>query len=165
MPRTPLLTVLPLALSSLACSAALAPPLTPPEAGGPPWTEISSAHFVLRTDLAASEARAMVAEFEQIYATFEDVAFPFEDKPKERTSLLIFRDEVEYNEIAPRSTGGFYLRRSDDGDESLPAVVLFGDLTNLTRLRFQHELTHRFVHFYYPSAPSWLNETVLIPMP
>jgi tetratricopeptide (TPR) repeat protein len=159
MPRTPLLTVLPLSLSSLACSAALAPPpFTPPEAGGPPWTEITTAHFVLRTDLAASEARAMVAEFEQMYAMFEDVAFPFEERLTGRTGLLIFRDENEYNKVAPHNTSGFYLRRSDDGDESLPSVFLFGDLTNETRLRFQHELTHKFVHFYYPAAPTWLNE-------
>src|SRR5262245_45139284 len=153
-----MLSFLGLLLCCLGCGAALSPSFTPPEQGGPPWTELWTPHFVLRTDLPESEAREMIAEFERIYTTFEDIAFPFEVKPKGRISTLVFRDEHEYKQIAPRNTRGFYRPRGEDSDDFVPSVFLYGDLTNQTRLSFQHELTHRFVHFYYPNAPQWLNE-------
>jgi tetratricopeptide (TPR) repeat protein len=147
-----------LALLTAACGGALSEPFTPPESGGAPWVEVTSKHIVLRTDLPADEARGMCVEFEQIYAMFEDIAFNYQEKPKAQTSIVLFRREVEYEAIGPRGSAGFFRRAIAIDDYFAPMAIFHGDLTAATRHLFQHELTHRFIDFYFPRAPVWLHE-------
>ncbi|HLM72864.1 MAG TPA: hypothetical protein VK459_09230, partial [Polyangiaceae bacterium] len=148
-----------LILSHAACGGALTEPFTPPESGGAPWVEVTSQHIVLRTDLPADEARDTCIEFERIYTMFEDIAFPYEEKPKVQTSIVLFRREAEYKAIgSPRGSTGYFHRALAIDDYFEPTAVFYGDLTAATRLTFQHELTHRFIDFYFPKAPVWLHE-------
>jgi tetratricopeptide (TPR) repeat protein len=148
-----------LALPALtACGAVLSDPFTPPESGGAPWVQITSPHIILRTDLSASEARDAVVEFEGMYSMLEDVAFPSDQKPQIPTRVVLFRREAEYREIGPASSSGYFNRAGGIDGVGVPTAVFYGDITNETRNTFLHELTHRFVAFYYPKSPSWLNE-------
>ena len=73
----PLLRILPplLALATLGC-ASLRPALTSPEHGGAPWVEVTSRHFVLRTDAPAADARAMLVRWERLHAALVHVLRP-----------------------------------------------------------------------------------------
>jgi tetratricopeptide (TPR) repeat protein len=147
------------AVLSTACGAALSPPFTPPEAGGARWVEVTSAHFDLRSDLPMSEAHDTVEELEKMYSTLLDVGFPYAAKPAQQTRVIHFRREEEYKAVAPFGSSGFFTHAGWPGAASIvPIAVLYGDLTQKTRRVLQHELTHRFVGFYYPKAPAWLNE-------
>lgn len=147
-----------LALLSAGCGAAMSGTFTPPEAGGAAWVEASSPHFILHSDLPADEARDTLGEIERMYAALSDLGFPYEAKPGERMRVVVFRREAEYKVIAPRDSAGFFAEGWVGGETSEPVAVLYGDLTDQTREVIQHELTHRFVRFYYPKAPPWLNE-------
>lgn len=149
-------TLLFLACLCIACGGG-EPPLHPSELGAPAWAELTSTHFVVRTDLAAGKALELVNAFEHIHSAMEDIAFPYEVKPRGRTHVLVFRDEDEYEQFAPKGTRGFYRYLQDDPTVQ-SMIVLYGDISAATRSTFQHELAHRFVHFYFPGAPRWLSE-------
>lgn len=152
------LLALSLLVSQAACGSSLTGPFTPPESGGSPWIEVTSKHVILRTDLPAGEARETCAEFERIYSMFEEIAFPYAEKPRVHTTIVLFRREAEYAAIGPRGSVGFFRRPRAIDDAFEPVAVFYGDLTAATRLTFQHELTHRFIDFYFPKAPAWLHE-------
>lgn len=143
---------------TLACSGALDPPLTPPDEGGPSWITLRTPHFDVYTDLSAAKAEPIARDFEGIYKTFTDVAFPFTAKPEGRTAVVVFRDRFEYRALFGRLSSGLY--NPFAREEGLPSIFLYGDrdLTDDSRQTFQHELTHRFVHFYFPGAPTWVHE-------
>ncbi|XXX76948.1 hypothetical protein WMF30_55805 [Sorangium sp. So ce134] len=134
-------------------------PLTCPAAGGPPWVELESPHFLLRTDLDEVEAKATIVQFERIYRAFERVAFPHEPKPSGLTHVVVFGDEDAFARIGPRGSGGYLSHRGNDM-EHVPTLVFPGGLSDVVREVFQHELSHRFFAYYFPSAPVWLNEGV-----
>ena len=46
----------------------LVAPLTPPAKGGAEWTEVTSPHFVVRTDLSPGKATGLCDELERIDA-------------------------------------------------------------------------------------------------
>lgn len=143
-----------LALLLTGCAGA-AGPFVAPEDGGRPWHEITSPHYRIRTDLPASRARSIVAEMESIHSTFEDIAFPYEVKPTGRVQIVVFADRDDLTSIAGKGVAGFYRRSLDPW---APSLFFSGDFSDESRHVFQHELTHRFVHFYLPGAPRWLNE-------
>ncbi|KYF48057.1 hypothetical protein BE08_29960 [Sorangium cellulosum] len=128
-----------------------------PPRGGPPWVELTSPHFLLRTDLDEVEAKETIVHFERIYRAFERVAFPHEPKPNGLTHVVVFDDEDAFARIGPRGSGGYISRRGNDM-EHVPTLVFPGGLSDAAREVFQHELSHRFFAYYFPSAPVWLNE-------
>jgi tetratricopeptide (TPR) repeat protein len=152
--------LLPAALPFLlfACDAvAVRPPMTPGE-GGPPWTQVTTAHFVLQTDLDADDAKRESAKLEEMFAALSDVGFASSDKPKVRLSVVHVRSRDEYVKLGPRLSAGYFLPSGAHDFEQRPVAVLGGDWTQATRVVLLHELTHLFVAYYYPQAPRWLNE-------
>jgi tetratricopeptide (TPR) repeat protein len=136
-----------------------APPFMPPEAGGPTWVEITSKHFGLYSDLDPTDARAAVEELERTYVTLENIGFPYRAKPADRVRVVILRNAAEYEKIGPYGTAGFFTSSVWLGGEGPePAAMFYGDLTEKMKTTLRHELTHRFVRFYYPKAPAWFNE-------
>src|SRR5712692_3268520 len=86
-------------------------PLTCPARGGPPWVELESPHFRMRTDLGLKEARRVLAEFEVVYGLVEDLsdfAFPPRRPPVGRIDLAIFERPKDYQEIRMPHTDGMY---------------------------------------------------------
>jgi hypothetical protein len=151
-----LLRLLPalLAVSSLACAA----PLTCPAKGGAPWTELSSTHFVLRTDSDPSEARAMVARFESLWGALAQV-IGRQPGHGQKFDVVRFQRRQDLFEISPHRMGYFALQLPGDLLESQPTVVFLGDdLADEDRETFLHELGHRFLHERFAAIPPWLHE-------
>ena len=130
-----------------------------PASGGAVWHEIASSHFVVQTDAGADKARAWAQKYERIHAYFRQIAFPSAAEPAGMTHVVMFDDEAEYREIAPRLSSGFFDRRGGPTYDPHPTIVGFedGDDERVTQI-FQHELAHRFIAFLFPGAPVWLNE-------
>src|SRR5262245_12198019 len=61
-----------------------------PAAGGRPWYEAKSSHFVVRTDAGADEARDWLLEYERIWAYYEKIAFPLPEQPSGVTDVVMF---------------------------------------------------------------------------
>ncbi len=59
--------LVPLLLSFLAPGPARAGRFKCPEAGGPAWREVRTAHVVVRTDLPSGKARDLAEELERVY--------------------------------------------------------------------------------------------------
>lgn len=160
-PLKPLaLVALVLAASTLACSA-LRAPLTPPEQGGAPWSEHSSPHFRLETDVDPPTARATLVELEQSYAA---LAFAMQRSPRETEiaiEVVLFARDGDFFEMAGQErTKRAYLANGLEADLELHPVIVLPDseLAEETRRTVQHELAHRFLHERYPSLPTWLDE-------
>ncbi len=148
-----------LAVSSLGC-ASLRPPLTPPSRGGAAWSEVSSAHFVLRTDADPADALAMTAQFERLWTALAHVT----RRPPvaaAKIELVRFERRKDMFEIMGHKPAfRAYFTSQLPGDlEPRPTLVLpREDLADENRETFLHELTHRFLHERFASLPVWLNE-------
>jgi hypothetical protein len=149
----PALLLLPL----LALGCAASAPLTCPDKGGPPWRALRSDHFDLRTDADEDAAREQLQALEQVYGAFEDIAFPHDPKPQGTIRIIAFADPRAYAMFGPTGSDGYFTATPNDPERE-PTLVVSGDLRDDVRELFQHELTHRFMAFYFPSAPMWLNE-------
>ena len=140
------------------CSA-LREPLTCPHKGGPAWTEVRSEHFVLRTDLEASEAQATATRFEQMHAVLSSVLPGPRRASSGRLEIVLFERVTDFDVFAPPQANA-YLEVQLTGDlEPIPVMVMQAqDLPDETRVSFLHELTHRFLHERFGLIPPWLDE-------
>ncbi|APR76074.1 Hypothetical protein A7982_01421 [Minicystis rosea] len=145
------------ASSTLGC-AAIKPPLTSPSQGGYAWTEATSRHFVVRTDLDPEDAQHAIRQFETVYNVFTDVAFPTDESRAGRIDVVVFRRESDYRALGRRGSDAYFSPSLANDLEPVPTAVMFGQLENRARLTFQHELTHHFIRQSLSSAPVWLNE-------
>jgi len=146
-------------LATLACGYARMPAFTGPEKGGPPWVELRSPHFVVRSDLPIEEARRLVHDYERIYAALEDLVFADVNVPAIRTSVLALRRRTEFGSLGLGHVSSVYIRRFYNDDDRLPALIIEGYKTGRSaQLLLQHELTHRFLYHYLPNAPAWFSE-------
>jgi TonB family protein len=142
------------AAASTGCSG-LRAPLTPPAQGGPAWVELESKHFTLRSDLSADSARDVLIELEQTYQAFEELAFRSKSSPPGRIEVVVFDQAADYEAVAPEKTDGFFTYTDID---KRPIIVLESGFSFSIREILQHELAHRFVGYFMPRAPVWLNE-------
>lgn len=134
-------------------------PLTCPGGGGSAWSELTSRHFALRTDLPRAEAREALGQFEQSYAAFEGLVFPTARPGHDRIDFVLFASDEDFRALAPAGASGYYLSRIASGESGgAPAIVMHGELASTTRRRFQHELTHRFLDWHLRNAPAWVEE-------
>lgn len=132
------------------CTPAKSP--SPALDGG--WRELTSEHFVLTTDLDVDDATDVVVELERLYHAFARVAFPHEPRLESVSHVTSFANEDEWASLDPDASAYFL-------DETLfqpSAIVTHGEPDRRFFEILAHELTHRFVAFYFPSAPTWLNE-------
>jgi len=71
-------------------------PLTCPAKGGHEWRELTTTHFVLRTDLARDDARREITTLENQYAALVRLGFPsVADRPR-RAMVVVFSDPEAY---------------------------------------------------------------------
>ena len=146
------------AVPALFAVAACAPaPFTPPSRGGATWTETTTEHFSVYSDLAPGDAQALAHDLERTFDVLADIGFKAKTRPTTHLDVVSFRREDEYHSVAPAQTKGVFRGASHDIDSSSIAMF-YGPLTNSTRATLQHELTHAFVRQYFPRAPTWLNE-------
>ena len=145
----------------LAVGCAHAPATRAPS--GSRWIELTSRHFVLRTDLSRRQARAALADFEGVYGTLQTVAFPG-DAPRDRIDVVLFSDEDAFKQLAPVGAAGYFMPRQPDDPDPQPTIAIHGrmliagTLEESTQRRFRHELTHRFLEHRLRWSPPWLEE-------
>lgn len=92
--------------TALAAGCATLPPC--PAHGGPAWTQWESAHFVLLTDLNATEAREAVRGLEQARTAVLAAAWRRAPEPPGRLTAVVFRSDAERRAfVSPRLLGAF----------------------------------------------------------
>ncbi len=146
-----------LAAALFVSGACTPPPFVSPAQGGPKWSKLTTRHFTLYTDVPSDEARDTARELEEMYSSLEDVAFPYSKKPAGRFEVTLFQREDAYREVAPPNALGHFQRQAHDPDRR-PMMVLYHGVDPRLLTTLRHELVHRFVAFYFPAAPIWLNE-------
>ena len=134
------------------------PVLTPPEDGGPPWRELVSEHFVLRTDRGEGDAREALTTLEQSYVALRDIGFAGTRLAGKQVNVVHFARKQDYLQFAPPGAGGYFLPHMPNERRPEPTVVVWGDLDAAQRATFQHELAHMFVGASLGAMPTWLNE-------
>lgn len=148
VPLVPLLL-----LSFLAPDPARAGGFKCPEAGGPTWREMRTAHFVVRTDLTSGKAKDLAEELERVY---EAVRYGLFRKPPETgvIHVLALADEEEYDLFAPKDAMAYYAPRRFSG----PTIVLYGKGADLMRIIVAHEITHHVAARAFARQPPWFGE-------
>jgi tetratricopeptide (TPR) repeat protein len=145
------------ALSLAACAHAPrpGPRFECPARGGPPWSELSTDHFVVASDLRRADGNALARELEAVRAWVIAALFP-EDAPAVpgRVRVVAFRTLEEFDEFAPSGLRA-YFTRSGLGE---PVIVIPGDVGPVLRLVLAHELTHQVARHVYPRQPRWFGE-------
>jgi hypothetical protein len=149
--------VLALTLSASLGCASLRPPLTGPAQGGPPWSQLTSPHFILETDTDPRAAEAVMADYERMYAALAHAMHvPPGPEDGELIELVLFERGKDYDEVTgqDRTTKAYFSTLSGH-----PTLVMSQDLLpEETRTTFLHELAHRFVFRRFKRVPTWLNE-------
>jgi hypothetical protein len=119
---------------------------------------VVSSHFVLRTDLDPQTARDDSAKLEEMFAALSELGFASADQPKGRVEVVHFRSKDDYQSVTSKLSAGRFLASGIHDFERRPVALLGGDFVRATRETMLHELSHVFVHYYYPQAPPWLDE-------
>src|ERR1700722_20900375 len=125
--------------ASCASCAATHGPLVSPEHGGATWSEVTSAHFVLKTALDASDAEAASAKLEETFAALSDLGFASSDAPKNRVDAVYFRSRDAYLEFGGQTTAAMFLPYGINDFDPRPIAVLGGAFNDEARANVQHE--------------------------
>jgi hypothetical protein len=129
-------------------------PRPPPVTG---WHELRSAHFVLRTDLPAPDARITLERLETLRAALQSVWSEADDADTPGTTqAIVLRDRSELRVFTPWAGFATVTRRGPllvaSGRE-----VAFGDLSPHPEL-LAHEVAHGLDRRWMPGAPRWFDE-------
>lgn len=125
-----------------------------PAAGGPPWRELASDHFVLRTDLDHGAAMELVRQLEIMRAAVKEALFGAAADPPGRVEVVAFRTIEEYQPFDPGGARAYYLRY----EGGPPRIVLAAGMNALQRMVVAHELTHHLASGVLLRQPRWLSE-------
>jgi hypothetical protein len=128
-----------------------------PAQGGPPWRELSTPTFVVKTDLDAAEARALVTLLELQRDAIAAVLGLARDRASGQLEVVAFATEREFQEwgIVGSQVGFFY--RDDYGRQR---AVIGGRLDGETRRIMAHELAHFVSAHMVVRQPYWFSEGV-----
>jgi tetratricopeptide (TPR) repeat protein len=125
-----------------------------PVRGGPPWRDVASPNFVLRTDLDLAESRALLLRLERLRTAVISVLFEEAPTAPGGVEVVAFRSDAEYRPFAARDVAAYYLR-STGGP---PRIVLSGQLRTGQRGMLGHELAHHFLAGTFLRQPRWFAE-------
>jgi hypothetical protein len=127
-----------------------------PGAGGPPWQEITSEHFVIDTNLEPEVAKATARQLEGLRKAMIEVVFGREPPPSPPLRVLALRSD-EYGHYGTKSVGVFM-----SSVLSQPVLVTspggeWGSMQNNIRV---HELAHYVSSLYMNIRyqPRWFAE-------
>ncbi|HEY1906350.1 MAG TPA: hypothetical protein VGG91_09920, partial [Myxococcaceae bacterium] len=127
----------------------------PPQLDG--WRELRSSHFVLRTDLPATDARITLERLETLRAALQSVWSEADDADTPGiTGAIVLHDRTELRGFTPWAGFATVTRRGPllvaSGRE-----VAFGDLSPHPEL-LAHEVAHGLDRRWMPGAPRWFDE-------
>lgn len=141
----------------LACST-LPRGVRSPSDRGHEWNEYRTEHVVLQTNLSDKEARRAIYQFEQRYAILAHALWGVDSPSRVRTRVVAFRDGASFHMFRPSAAGAVFQHQLIVDPDDLPTVVMYGSPTEHTYSVWQHELTHRFLHYAMGPMPVWFNE-------
>lgn len=157
------------ALLSLAGGCAHSPSFRCPAEGGPPWLEIQSDHFVLKTDVAGDQAERVIRELETM-RTAELGAWDGALDPPARLEVVLVRTRSEFEELLDdRQVQGYYAAGSRprvvaglflEGRASAPHrwLELKAQEEAAAGEILRHELAHHLTFQVLLRQPRWLSE-------
>jgi tetratricopeptide (TPR) repeat protein len=140
--------------AQLAGCATAGGPFRCPNAGGPPWRELASDHFALRTDLDRGGAVDLLEQLELLRAAVKEALFGGAADPPDRVEVVAFRTAEEYEPFAPEGAQAYYLKY----EGGPPRIVLSAEWTPRQRAIVAHELTHHLASSILLRQPRWLSE-------
>lgn len=114
---------------------------------------------MLRTDLDAAGAGALIGRFERMHAAVA-ASLPAAPPAPGRVEVIAFRTAAEYAPFAPEGAEGYYLR-SEGGP---PRIVLAGTLRPDQRALLAHEIAHHFLAGTFRRQPRWFAEGLAVAM-
>src|SRR4051812_26586293 len=141
------------ALLALSVSCGPLHELKLPSEGGASWTEYTSDHFRLQTDMRDAEARATLKDVEERRSGLVRAAFHGLEVPGQRTRIVALRDGGELEAFLPEFILGYFML--DPFGEKL--VLLARASADDMRV-FTHEMTHDLASYYFARQPRWLEE-------
>ena len=151
-----------LAVAVAGCAAVELQILQSPSAGGPPWIELDSEHFTMRTDYTEWSARAALDTFDISARALLGLALPAGAKPPpNRLGVVVFARGADLRELLGEEHVAGEFRPSSDGSHPILLVSTDGTFINEyghVRATIQHELTHWIFHNAVPGMPIWLDE-------
>jgi tetratricopeptide (TPR) repeat protein len=129
-------------------------PFICPARGGPPWRDVASEHFVLRTDLDLEDARQLLVALERLRTAV--ISALFDELPASQTGVEVvaFRSEAAYRAFAPPRVDAYYLRSAGGP----PRIVLAGRLDRRQKAMLAHEMTHHYLSSIFLRQPRWFSE-------
>ena len=122
------------------------------------WREWCSVHLTVDTDLDEPSALALIRAFERSVTAFDALLLPDAERPHSRLRVVLFASPDQYTTLGPKGWWGHYSTEEPDGE--MTSTIYMAATANLTTsvVRFEHELTHRYVNGLMPQASTWLNE-------
>ena len=124
-----------LGLAALTSCAVFGPPLSLPEQGPTGWSQLTTKHFVLYTDLSPDLARQRIQRFEVLRSVLEDVAFPPTEEPQSRVAVIVFRRDRDYEALAPFGTVGVFVADGSTEPEGRHLMLSSAELASETDSR------------------------------
>lgn len=118
------------------------------------WVEVTTEHFVLRTDLPPDDARKAAADLELIRSALLAAAWHSSKEAGGRTQVVELADDRELREFAKKGLEGFVA--SDAFDEPIMVVTASQEEQQI----FKHELSHVVTRGYLVSKPRWVDEGI-----
>lgn len=156
--RASLLFLAPLAWLAFGC-AANRPDLTCPKSGGPLWTEITSPHFLIETDLPEAMAREVAVEMERARVALLTVLHAPADEGATPVETILFERRRDFDALTNDTSlvGVFYGSLYGDAEQTR-VLASHGRFEEATRITLQHELVHEILSRRTARIPWWLNE-------
>jgi tetratricopeptide (TPR) repeat protein len=131
-----------------------------PTSGGPPWRELTSDHFVLRTDLPEPEAGQLLGKVERLHAAIAAGLPGATEPPSGRSEVIAFRTLEEFRPFSPDRALGYYVRY----EGGPPRIVVPGEIGPWQHGMLAHEITHDFLANAYQRQPRWFAEGLAVYM-
>src|SRR5512133_1602503 len=123
-----------------------------PARGGPAWTELTTPHFTVASDLRPAHARRIATELEGIRAWVIAALLPGEGRDiPGRVRVVAFRSTGEFDTFAPPGLRAYFTH--DGLGEAV--IVMTGEMGGEARLVLAHELAHHALRQVYPRQPRW----------
>lgn len=127
-----------------------------PAHGGPAWTELTSDHFRVRTDLDAPDATEAVRTLEETRAAMLALVWPRAAPVPGPIEIVFLRSQGELWTFLQGGAQGIRLQQ-----HPFPPIIVIGgigDQDQLTGLR--HEVAHELSRRFLPLEPPWYSEGI-----
>jgi hypothetical protein len=144
-----------IAILATAIGCASLPPC--PAKGGPAWRELTSDHFVLRTDLSPREALETIRTLEDTRAAMLAGMWAGLVEPPGKSTAIALASLEETSRFTGTTFNGMHLRQPP-----FPATLIISPDPKQQETA-KHELAHGLARYFLPVHPTWFAEGLAPP--